>query len=153
MGYVAPADALDVSNSNTPGAADPTNPVGESDYRVVAQLNADGRFHFTQTNAYSGNNGRAAILNDDGGANVIYTAGNAGNGANPQPDGVIIGTGAQIMTPVFEPERLQSPAAPTPAGSFNVTQLGDKVGKDTNFRHHVVPVRDVVRQPWHPVCG
>jgi len=69
MGYVAPADALDVSNSNTPGVAAPTNPVGESDYRVVAQLNADGRFHFTQTNAYSGNNGRAAGGN---GINPVY---------------------------------------------------------------------------------
>ena len=68
MGYVAPADALDVSNSNTPGVAAPTNPVGESDYRVVAQLNADGRFHFTQTNAYSGNNGRAA----GDGINPVY---------------------------------------------------------------------------------
>ncbi len=29
MGYVAPVNALDVSNSNTPDAVDPTNPVGE----------------------------------------------------------------------------------------------------------------------------
>ena len=28
------------------------------------QLDADGRLRFTETNAYSGNNGRAAILND-----------------------------------------------------------------------------------------
>jgi hypothetical protein len=68
---------------------------------------------------------------------VLYTAGNAGNGASPQPDGVIIGTGAQIITPQNEPEAAQQPGTPTPVGSFSVTQLGDKidkVGKDTNFR-------------------
>ena len=39
-----------------------------------------------KTNAYSGNNGRAAILNNSGGADLLYTAGNAGNGSDPQPD-------------------------------------------------------------------
>jgi hypothetical protein len=33
MGYVAPSGALDVSNSNTPEVADPTNPVGVSAFR------------------------------------------------------------------------------------------------------------------------
>ena len=102
-----------------------------------AQLDGQGRFSFTETNAYSGNNGRAAILNDSRGANVLYTAGNAGNGANPQPDGVITGAGAQILTPGAGARGAQQPGAPTPVGSFSVTQLGDKadkVGKDTNFR-------------------
>ena len=70
-------------------------------------------------------------------ANVIYTAGNAGNGGNPQPDGVILGAGAQIITRSFAPEAPRRPGSPTPVGSFNITQLGDKadkVGKDTNFR-------------------
>jgi hypothetical protein len=137
MGYLAPVDALDVSNSNTPGVFDPTNPVPGAGYRVVAEVDGRGKFRFTLTNAYSGNNGRAAILNDSGGANVIYTAGNAGNGGNPQPDGVIIGAGAQILTPERKAETAQSPGAPTPVGSFNITQLGDapdKIGKDTNFR-------------------
>jgi hypothetical protein len=31
MGYVSPIDAVDVSNANTAGAVDPTNPVGEND--------------------------------------------------------------------------------------------------------------------------
>jgi len=135
MGYLAPVDALDVSNSNTPGVIDPTNPVTTAYYRVVAQLGKDGKFHFTTTNAYSGNNGRAAILN--AAAHVLYTAGNAGNGSNPQPNGVIEGTGAQILTPAHKPETAQTPSAPTAVGSFNVTQLGDpvdKIGKDTNFR-------------------
>ncbi len=29
MGYIAPVNAIDISNSNTPGVVDPTNPVGE----------------------------------------------------------------------------------------------------------------------------
>ena len=137
MGYLAPIDALDVSNSNTPAVVDPTNPVPGSDYRVVAEVDENGRFRFTKTNAYSGNNGRAAILNDTGGARLVYTAGNAGNGANPQPNGIIIGAGLQILTAERNPLAAQNPGLPTPVGSFNITQLGlgaDKIGKDTNFR-------------------
>ena len=135
MGYLAPVNALDVSNSNTPGVIDPTNPVPSAYPRVVAQLDSKGKFRFTETNAYSGNNGRAAILNAAG--NVLYTAGNAGNGGNPQPNGVILGAGTQILDPQVKALVAQKPGDPTPVGSFNVTQLGlpaDKVGKDTNFR-------------------
>jgi hypothetical protein len=39
MGYVAPIDTVDVSNSNTPDAIDPANPVGTSCYRAVATVN------------------------------------------------------------------------------------------------------------------
>ncbi len=137
MGYLAPIDAIDISNANTPAIFDSTNPDGLSAYRVVAQVDQKGKFQFTKTNAYSGNNGRAAIMNNTGGANLFYTAGNAGNGGNPQPDGIIIGAGLQILTPEIKAMVAQKPGAPTPVGSFNVTQLGDKldkVGKDTNFR-------------------
>jgi len=137
MGYYATPNTVDVSNANTPGAIDPTNPVTSAYYRVVAEVNQSGRISYTLTNAYSGDNGRAAILNNSRGDNVLYMAGNAGNGSNPQPDGIISGTGAQITTPQRLPETAQTPGAATPAGSFNVTQLGDpidKVGKDTNFR-------------------
>jgi hypothetical protein len=137
MGYLAPVGAIDVSNSNTPGVVDPTNPVTSSYYRVAAVLDQHGKFRFTATNAYSGNNGRAAILNDSFGANVLYTAGNAGNGANPQPDGVIEGTGAQFLNAQTKALVAQQPGQPSALGSFNVTQLGypaDKIGKDTNFR-------------------
>ena len=102
MGYVAPIDDIDVSNSNTNQVVDPTNPVGRSYYRAVAQIDVNGNATFTQTNAYSGNNGRAAILNNSNGADFFYTAGNAGNGANPQPDGIIIGAGAQILNPLTQ---------------------------------------------------
>ena len=138
MGYLSPINAIDVSNSNTPDVVDPTNPVPSTDFRVVASVDQLGQFHFTKTNAYSGNNGRAAILNNAGGANVYYTTGNAGNGANPQPNGVIVGAGAQIVTPSkLALAQQPDPGQPTPVGSFNVTELGDKAdktGKDTNFR-------------------
>jgi hypothetical protein len=137
IGYVARPRELDVSNSNTPGALDPTNPVPGTDFRAAARLDPSGRFSFTETNAYSGNNGRAAILNDASGADVFYSAGNAGNGANPQPAGVVEGAGAQIFRASLAPEFAQNPGAPTPVGSFSVTQLGDKadkIGKDDNFR-------------------
>jgi hypothetical protein len=137
MGYVAGTDNVDASNSNTYGIIDPTNPVGRAYYRAVAQLDANGTLHFTETSAYSGNNGRSAILNNSNGASFFYTAGNAGNGSNPQPDGIIVGAGAQIMTPLFQTEISQRPGYPTPVASFNVTQLGypqDKIGKDDNFR-------------------
>ena len=137
MGYVAPINTLDVSNSNTPGALDPTNPVGTEYARAIAQVDADGVFQFTATNAYSGNNGRAAIQDDSRGVDLIYTAGNAGNGANPQPDGIILGAGAQILSPASAPLAAQAPGAPTPVASFSVTELGakaDKIGKDDNFR-------------------
>ena len=139
MGYVAPIDKLDVSNSNTALAVDPTNPVGENVYRAVATVDRFGDFTFTETNAYSGNNGRAAILNNSQGANFIYTAGNAGNGANPQPNGIILGAGTQFIEPTSAPEFSQNPSTPTPGGSFNITELPantktDKIGKDDNFR-------------------
>lgn len=136
-GYVTSIDQLDASNSNTPGAVDATNPVGENVLRAEAVVDRHGHFQFTETNAYSGNNGRAVILNNSDGADFFYTSGNAGNGSNPQPDGIILGAGTQIITPANEPESAQTPGTPTPVGSFNVTELGakaDKIGKDDNFR-------------------
>jgi hypothetical protein len=137
VGYVAPVNAIDVSNANTPGVIDPTNPDGQTFYRGVALVDSSGHFRFTESNAFSGDNGRAAILNNTSGNNLFYTAGNAGNGANPQPAGIIIGTGAQVLDASNQPEAQQNPGAPTPLGSFSVTQLGakaDKIGKDDNFR-------------------
>ena len=137
MGYVAPANTLDVSNSNTPLAIDPTNPVGQEFLRAIASVGRNGHFHFTETNAYSGNNGRAAILNNTDGEPFFYTAGNAGNGANPQPDAIILGAGAQFVDFTRRHEAQQDPGTPTPVSSFSVTELGakaDKIGKDDNFR-------------------
>jgi hypothetical protein len=135
--YAAAPDTVDASNANTPGVIDPTNPVPGAYYREVASLDGDGHFTFTATNAYSGNNGRAAIAASIDGQEYYYTAGNAGNGSNPQPNGVILGAGAQIITPSTQDLYDQVPGTPTPVGAFNVTELGDKadkIGKDTNFR-------------------
>lgn len=139
MGYVAPVNAVDASNSNTPGIVDPTNPAGDSYYRAVARVDQRGNFTFTETRSYSGNNGRAAILNNSNGNEFYYAAGNAGNGADPEPVNVILGAGAQLMQPTDAPESVQNPPLPPlPLGGFSVSELGDKpdkkVGKDTNFR-------------------
>jgi hypothetical protein len=143
--YVAPLNTIDVSNGNTPLAPDPTNPVPGSYYRAVATINSLGQFSFTETNAYSGNNGRAAIYVNTGTTNgtpnnFFYTAGNAGNGGNPEPEQVVNGAGLQIISPANAPEASQIPGVPTPVASFSVTELPagnpnpDKVGKDDNFR-------------------
>jgi len=47
VGYIAPINTLDVSNSNTPGVIDPSNPVGVNFYRAVATVNRNGKFTFT----------------------------------------------------------------------------------------------------------
>ena len=136
MGYAAAPGTLDVSNANTPGVIDPGNGDYGPYYRVAAQLNRWGQFTFTNTNAYSGDNGRAAITNDVNGQDLIYAAGNAGQSKHPV-NGVILGAGAQLITPSTLPESQQSPGQPTPLGSFNITQLGyaaDKATKDNNFR-------------------
>jgi len=134
VGYVAPPNALDVSNSNTPGVYDPTNPVGSSYYRAVAQLSPSGALQLTPTNAYSGNNGRAAILANG----LYYMAGNHNNGSGT-PANVIDATGVEIAIP-----GQSSVTAPTMVGNFSVTQYtnpatgapfaADKAGKDNNFR-------------------
>jgi len=136
MGYDAPAGSLDLSNSDTPGATDPTNSDSATNtYRSVAQLDGNANFLFTNTNSFSGNNGRAAI--EDPETNTLFMAGNAGNGANPEPSGVVTGAGSAITTPATGPESSQTPGSPTPLGSFNVKQAGiavDKSAKDNNFR-------------------
>ena len=138
LGYRAPVYASDVSNGNTPGEVDPTNIDPVAAYRVVGQLGQDGQFHYTETNAYTGDNGRAAILNSQ--ANLLYTAGNAGNGSGPPQAGIVLGAGAQLVTPSVLPEAAQNPGPPTPVGSFNITELPatrtkpDKFAKDDNFR-------------------
>jgi hypothetical protein len=105
---------LDVSNSNTPGVCDPTNPIFttfESNplapaayYRSVAEIDADGHLTITHGNAYSGDNGRAAIK---GGNGLYYAAGNDNNGnlskkqMSTTQDGVDLSnaTGAELLYP------------------------------------------------------
>ena len=135
---------LDVSQSNTPGVCDITNPVistfvsnpvvPAAYYRAVAEVDEDGRMTFTDGNAYSGDNGRGAIKGDNG---FYYMVGNdnSGNLSKKQMtttfDGVdlVNATGAELLIP-----------GQTPPTSPNIGMIGrlefgtDKPGKDTNFR-------------------
>lgn len=135
---------LDVSASNTPGVCDPTNPVittfssnpvaPAAYYRGVAEVDVDGHLSITDGNAYSGDNGRAAIK---GGNGLYYMVGNdnSGNLSKKQipitQDGIDLAnaTGAELLYPGATP--------PLPP---NIQMIGrlefgtDKPGKDTNFR-------------------
>ena len=135
MGYAAPAGALDVSNSNTPGVIEPGNPVTTSPtYRGVLQFNnTNSNISVATSNAYAGNNGRAAIF--DVGNNQYLTVGNAGNGNGSA--GITAGTGVQIIAP----GSATSSTPTTKVGNFNITQYGyppDKTAKDNNFRGETV---------------
>jgi hypothetical protein len=117
MGYLgAGVNALDVSNSNTPGVNDPTNPAGNSYYRGVVQVDAAGNTQITASNAYSGNNGRAAILAN----NLYYTVGNSNNGTGT-PAIVVAAAGVQFLTPTNLPVSSQNPAT-FEVGSFSIAQ-------------------------------
>ena len=87
MGYDATPGEIDVSNANTRGVIDPGNGDVGQYYRVAAQLDRWGHFTFTRTNAYSGDNGRAAITNDEHGQDLLYAAGNAGQSKSPPGSG------------------------------------------------------------------
>jgi uncharacterized protein (TIGR03437 family) len=134
MGYMAPPNTIDVSNSNTPGVYDPTNPAGASYYRAVVQVGANGAMQVTPTNAYSGNNGRAAILANG----VYYMVGNNNNGAGT-PANIVNSTGVEMATP-----GQSTATVPVQVGNFSITVVTDpttgkpyavdKAGKDNNFR-------------------
>jgi hypothetical protein len=124
MGYhvtdgANPVGALDVSNSNTVGGANAGG--ARSDNRTVAQINFKGNRITTDTNAYSGDNSRAAILS----GSQYYAVGNAGAGK----------TGVEEFAPGSAATSSQQ------VGQFNVTQYGypaDKLIKDNNFRGETV---------------
>lgn len=135
---------LDVSASNTPGVCDPSNPVTSNlqatpnvptaYYRAVAEVDADGHLSVTDGNAYSGDNGRAAVK---GGNGLYYMVGNdnSGNLSKKQlpitVPGIqlINGTGVELLTPGGVPP------VPPNIGMIGRLQFGsDKPGKDTNFR-------------------
>jgi len=140
MDYVAPINTLDVSNSNTPNHVDATNPVAGTFQRAVAQLNANGTLTVSPVNDYTGNNGRAAVL-DNGN---YYMVGNGGNGSGTEPANVIDNTGVQLIaqgsTGETTPVGVHQGTAGSSTGNqfgFSVTQVGDtadKSGKDNNFR-------------------
>ncbi len=151
---------LDISNSNTPGLVDPTNTVNASAYRSVTQVSvssllggggnlANGSgLSVTNTNAYSGNNGRAVVLYN-GQYYMVGNAGNSGSSSNAPSNATLtqlsLNTGIQTITPgATSPNSTVVGACSGTSGSatgyqcgFNITSTGaaaDKTGKDDNFR-------------------
>jgi len=118
---------------------DPTNPVVTQYFRSVAEIDARGQIHVTDGNAYSGNNGRAAIK----AGGLYYLSGNNNNGGLSTAQltttqvglDLINSTGAELLVPGQIPP---VPPGITKIGDFEVTQVGytkaDKPGKDNNFR-------------------
>jgi len=145
-GFLTAPNQLDVSNSNTPGVVDPTNPVSSQYYRSVAEVDAFGRLQITEGNAYSGNNGRAAIKAHS----LYYMTGNDNNGglSSNQLSSTQVGvnlvtsTGVELLVPGQAPPL---PPSINKIGDFEITQVidpttgkpyakADKAGKDNNFR-------------------
>jgi hypothetical protein len=153
MGYGAAVNQLDVASSNTAAMVDPTNPVHAVYPRAVALVGLDsGKVAVTSVNAYSGNNGRAAVLANG----VYYMVGNSGNGNG---DGFILSalsdnTGVQAMasgnsgngsTTVIGEALGTYGASVGYQRGFSLAQVpdpahpgqnyaADKTGKDCNFR-------------------
>jgi hypothetical protein len=144
-GFMTEPNQLDVSNSNTPGVVDPSNPVSSQFFRSVAEVDAEGHLTITEGNAYSGNNGRAAIKADS----LYYMVGNDNNGGLSKTQllttnlgvNLVNSTGAELLVPQLAP-----PVPPNinMIGQFAIAQVGyllapagpapDKAGKDNNFR-------------------
>jgi hypothetical protein len=145
MGYAAPINTLDVSNSNTPGLTDPTNSVTSAFSRAVGTVGlATGALQVVTVNAYSGNNGRAAVLANGN----YYMVGNAGN-SGKSPTGTTLSqlsdnTGVQMIAAGSSGNTTVVGAVKGTYGNatgyqrgFSVTDVGqaaDKTGKDDNFR-------------------
>ena len=128
--YLSPPNALDVSNSNTPAVIEPGNTeTTPPTFRAVVEMDLQGNFTRTTSNAYSGNNGRGAVKANG----LYYVVGNAGNANGSSL--VTNAAGAQIVVPG------QQASSSTPGtiqtGFFDIVQTGqpaDKPAKDNNFR-------------------
>jgi hypothetical protein len=149
MGYAnAGVGALDVSNSDATPGQDPTNPVTfafGADYafhRTIVSMDHDGRFSYTPTLDYGGNNGRSALLASNG---LYYTVGNANNGnastfgQNGTTPDVTETTGLEVVKPINSRFAAATPARSAEVDPLQQFALGkngalDKPGKDDNYR-------------------
>jgi hypothetical protein len=131
--YNAALNTLDASNSDTPLVRDSTNPDQQGPFnRVFSDLNANGDWTYTDSNAYSGDNGRAVLLNNA--TNTFYAAGNSNSGTTSTQNAITLSGGAQGAAESFESQADQSLGSPiTRLGNF-LYKSSDKFGKDTNFR-------------------
>jgi hypothetical protein len=147
MGYHAPINALDVSNSNTAGHIDPTNTDTQPPTpRSVVEVDLGGGISATNTQSYSGNNGRAAtLIRGNGKPDAYVMVGNAGNGSGIEPISIVQSTGVQAIAPhaanaLATTVGVQNGVAGAKNGfeyGFAVANIGqpaDKSGKDDNFR-------------------
>jgi len=141
MGYNATSNLLDQSNANGPGLVDPTNPDAQIAQHMVGQLNANGTITATPVDAYSGDNGRSAVL----AGGFYYTAGSAGNGSGIEPSFIVKSSGIQMIaagstTGNATVVGMQQGTAGASNGyqfGYSVTENGyaaDKSGKDDNLR-------------------
>ncbi len=146
-GYRSTVGSLDISNANTAGHIDPTDTdITPATPRSVVEADLGGAISATDTESYSGNNGRASVLVRGAGTPDAYvTTGNAGNGSGTEPVAIVQSTGVQTIAP-----HAANPLATTvgvlqgtPGAKngfqygFSVASLGDPVdksGKDDNFR-------------------
>ena len=138
MGYAgAGVGALDVSNSDTPGIPDATNPVTSffgSNYafaRTIVNVGAGNTISYTPTNAYGGNNGRSAVLGPNG---KYYTVGNSNNGASTTPNAITTSTGLEVFNATNSSNAQGTPQNPTQINPNFNSVTGDKFGKDNNYR-------------------
>ncbi len=134
MAYNAAAGVFDVSNANTPGSLEPGNTdIQTATYRAVGQINlSNNALQVTTTNAFNGNNGRAAIATTGG----YYLVGNAGNGNGSAQ--TTLNTGVQFLSAGSTNGGL---GTNTQVGQYSITQQGyaaDKTAKDNNFRGETV---------------
>jgi hypothetical protein len=145
-GPVSPTapNLIDVSASNTPAICDPTNSVisnyvstpvvPTAYYRAVAEVDADGHISVTDGNAYSGDNGRAAIK---GGNGMYYMVGNDNSGNLSKKQLPITPIGIELINATGAETLALGQTPPVPPNIGMIGRLlfdGDKPGKDTNFR-------------------
>jgi hypothetical protein len=142
--------ALDVSNSDAVAGQDPTNPVtfafgmSYAFHRTIVSMDKDGKFVYTPTIAYGGNNGRSALLGSNG---LYYTVGNANNGnaatfgaSNGTNPDVTETTGLEVVDPILGVSASVAIPADNSAEVDPLLQFAfpgkkpDKPGKDDNYR-------------------
>jgi hypothetical protein len=144
-GFPTAVNLFDVSNGNTPGVIDPTNAAVGQYYRSVAEVDAHGHIRITEGNAYSGDNGRAAIK----GHGLYYMVGNDNSGNLSKNQVATTVAGAELVHSNGVELLVPGQAAPVPPsinkiGDFEISQViepsaglpyaADKPGKDDNFR-------------------